>query len=99
MFRCQVQVIIKLAWRLSEQGAAMTILVTGGAGFIGSNFVIDWCDQNEELIINVDKLTYAGNWNNLSSLEGNESHVFVKGDISDYDLLKKLVIWKETFFI
>jgi dTDP-glucose 4,6-dehydratase len=49
----------------------MTILVTGGAGFIGSNFVIDWLDQHDELIINIDKLTYAGNLNNLSSLESN----------------------------
>ena len=56
----------------------MTILVTGGAGFIGSNFVIDWLDQHDEPIINIDKLTYAGNLNNLSSLESNESHVFVK---------------------
>ena len=46
----------------------MTILVTGGAGFIGSNFVIDWLDHHDELIINIDKLTYAGNLNNLSSL-------------------------------
>jgi len=54
----------------------MTILVTGGAGFIGSNFVIDWLDQHDERVINVDKLTYAGNLNNLSSVESNASHVF-----------------------
>ena len=69
----------------------MTILVTGGAGFIGSNFVIDWLDQHHELIVNIDKMTYAGNLNNLRSLEGNESHVTVKGDIGDLALLKKLL--------
>ena len=69
----------------------MTILVTGGAGFIGSNFVIDWLDQNDELIINIDKLTYAGNLNNLTSLERNECHVFVKGDIGDPKLVKNLL--------
>ena len=69
----------------------MTIFVTGGAGFIGSNFVIDWLDQHDELIINIDRLTYAGNLNNLSSLEGNGSHVFVKGDIGDSALLKNLL--------
>ena len=69
----------------------MTILVTGGAGFIGSNFVIDWLNQHDELIINIDKLTYAGNLNNLSSLERNENHVFVAGDIGDATLLKNLL--------
>lgn len=69
----------------------MSIFVTGGAGFIGSNFVIGWLDQHDELIINIDKLTYAGNLNNLSSLEGNEFHVFVKGDIGDTTLLKSLL--------
>lgn len=69
----------------------MAVLVTGGAGFIGSNFVIDWLGQHEEPVINVDKLTYAGNLNNLISLEGNDSHVFVKGDIGDSTLLKNLL--------
>ena len=69
----------------------MTILVTGGAGFIGSNFVVHWFDQHNEPIINIDKLTYAGNLNNLNILESNESHVFVKGDIGDSRLLKNLL--------
>ena len=69
----------------------MSIFVTGGAGFIGSNFVIGWLDQHDELIINIDKLTYAGNLNNLSLLDGNEFHVFVKGDIGDKTLLKSLL--------
>lgn len=69
----------------------MSILVTGGAGFIGSNFVIDWLNQHDELIINLDKLTYAGNLNNISSIQGNENHVFVKGDIDDPALLKVLL--------
>ena len=69
----------------------MTILVTSGAGFIGSNFVIDWLDQHDERVINVDKLTYAGNLNNLSSVESNASHVFVKGDMGDPALLKSLL--------
>jgi len=61
----------------------MTILVTGGAGFIGSNFVIDWLSLHDERVINVDKLTYAGNLNNLSSVDSNASHVFVKGVVFD----------------
>ena len=69
----------------------MTILVTGGAGFIGSNFVLDWLAQNDETLINVDKLTYAGNLQNLASLENNPRHVFVRGDIGDFDLLLKLL--------
>ena len=69
----------------------MTIFVTGGAGFIGSNFVIDWLNQHDELIINIDKLTYAGNLNNLSSLESNQNHVFVAGDIGDATLVENLL--------
>ncbi len=68
----------------------MAIFVTGGAGFIGSNFVIDWLAQYDELVINIDKLTYAGNLTNLSSLKSNKCHVFVKGDICDFELLKNL---------
>lgn len=59
------------------------ILVTGGAGFIGSNFVLDWLAQSDEPVINFDKLTYAGNLNNLASLKGNPRHIFVQGDICD----------------
>ncbi len=61
----------------------MTLLVTGGAGFIGSNFVLEWAAQSDETIINLDKLTYAGNLENLSSLQGQSKHVFIQGDIGD----------------
>lgn len=65
----------------------MTILVTGGAGFIGSNFVLDWLAQGDETVVNLDALTYAGNLENLASLNGNARHVFVKGDICDRALV------------
>jgi dTDP-glucose 4,6-dehydratase len=65
----------------------MTILVTGGAGFIGSNFVLDWLAQSDETVVNLDALTYAGNLENLASLNGNARHVFVKGDICDRALV------------
>ena len=69
----------------------MSILVTGGAGFIGSNFVLDWLGQSDEAIINLDKLTYAGNLENLASLQGDSRHVFVKGDIGDFALVSQLL--------
>lgn len=59
------------------------IFVTGGAGFIGANFVLDWLTQSDEAVLNYDKLTYAGNLNNLASLHNDKRHVFVKGDIND----------------
>lgn len=55
------------------------ILVTGGAGFIGSNFVRQWCARNDEPVLNLDALTYAGNLANLQSLEGNDQHRFEIG--------------------
>ncbi len=58
------------------------ILVTGGAGFIGANFVLDWLAQSDETVINLDILSYAGNRENLASLAGDERHVFVHGDDS-----------------
>lgn len=67
------------------------ILVTGGAGFIGSNFVLDWLAQSEETVINLDALTYAGNRANLASLEGDSRHVFVKGSIADFELVTRLL--------
>lgn len=67
------------------------ILVTGGAGFIGSNFVLDWLAQSDEKIINLDKLTYAGNLQNLSSLTGDSRHFFVQGDIGDIQLVPQLL--------
>ena len=68
----------------------MTILVTGGAGFIGSNFVLDWIAATGEPVVNLDKLTYAGNPANLASLAGDERHRFVRGDIADAPLLERL---------
>lgn len=69
----------------------MTILVTGAAGFIGSNFVLDWLAQSDEPVVNLDKLTYAGNLENLASLQGDSRHTFIKGDIADSDLLNRLL--------
>ncbi|MES2508809.1 MAG: dTDP-glucose 4,6-dehydratase [Pseudomonadota bacterium] len=67
------------------------ILVTGGAGFIGANFVLDWLALNDEPIINIDKLTYAGNRETLDSLQGDARHVFVHGDIGDTTLIANLL--------
>jgi dTDP-glucose 4,6-dehydratase len=69
----------------------MAILITGGAGFIGSNFVHDWLAQSDELIVNLDKLTYAGNLENLASLDGDPRHLFVQGDLCDRALLDRLL--------
>jgi dTDP-glucose 4,6-dehydratase len=67
------------------------ILVTGGAGFIGSNFVLDWLAAGREPVVNLDKLTYAGNRENLRLVEGDQRHVFVQGDIGDQELVGKLL--------
>jgi dTDP-glucose 4,6-dehydratase len=67
------------------------ILVTGGAGFIGSNFVLDWLAADASPLLNLDKLTYAGNLGNLACLNGNPRHIFVKGDISDRALVARLL--------
>ncbi|MDD2109869.1 dTDP-glucose 4,6-dehydratase [Pseudomonas asiatica] len=70
----------------------MTILVTGGAGFIGGNFVLDWLAGNDEPVVNLDKLTYAGNLQTLSSLQDDARHIFVHGDIGDSALVEQLLI-------
>ena len=67
------------------------ILVTGGAGFIGSNFVLDWLEQSDEPVLNLDKLTYAGNLQNLASVAGLAAHQFVQGDIGDFALVRGLL--------
>jgi dTDP-glucose 4,6-dehydratase len=67
------------------------ILVTGGAGFIGANFVLDWLAQSDEAIINLDALTYAGNLQNLASLAADRRHIFVHGDIGDAKLVSSLL--------
>jgi len=69
----------------------MSLLVTGGAGFIGSNFVHTWLAGCDELLINLDKLTYAGNLGNLQSLAQDPRHVFVQGDIADRELVEGLL--------
>lgn len=69
----------------------MSILVTGGAGFIGSNFVLDWLRMCDEPVINLDKLTYAGNLENLASLQDNARHTFVQGDICDRALIDSML--------
>ena len=67
------------------------ILVTGAAGFIGANFVLDWVAQSQEPVVNLDKLTYAGNPENLASLQDNPGHIFVQGDIGDRSLVDRLL--------
>ncbi len=69
----------------------MTILVTGAAGFIGSNFVLDWLEQSNEPVVNLDLLTYAGNLENLKELEGDPRHQFVRGNIGDRSLVANLL--------
>ena len=66
------------------------ILVPGGAGFIGSNFVLDWLESVGEPVVNLDALTYAGNRESLASLDGDARHAFVQGDIGDRALLDRL---------
>jgi dTDP-glucose 4,6-dehydratase len=67
------------------------ILVTGGAGFIGANFVLDWCAAHDEPVVNLDLLTYAGNLGNLAPLAGDPRHLFVRGDIGDRKLVETLL--------
>lgn len=68
----------------------MTIFVTGGAGFIGSNFILHWLAVSTDVIVNIDILTYAGNMQNLSEVINNPRHVFVRGNIADVDLMGAL---------
>ncbi|MDO9103970.1 MAG: dTDP-glucose 4,6-dehydratase [Methylovulum sp.] len=68
-----------------------SILVTGGAGFIGANFVIDWLAQSDAPVINLDSLTYAGNMENLASLQGDARHIFIQGSITDAALVSALL--------
>lgn len=67
------------------------ILVTGGAGFIGANFILDWLDRNDEAVLNLDKLTYAGNAESLAAVENDPRYIFVHGDIGDRRLLAQLL--------
>jgi dTDP-glucose 4,6-dehydratase len=69
----------------------MTIIVTGAAGFIGSNFVLNWFEGQDEKVIALDKLTYAGNLENLKSVEKNKNYEFVQGDIGDSKLISELL--------
>jgi len=68
-----------------------TVLVTGGAGFIGSNFVLNWIGSTPSTVVNLDLLTYAGNRGNLQSIEENPRHIFVRGDIGDAELVGALL--------
>ncbi|MEO9039984.1 MAG: dTDP-glucose 4,6-dehydratase, partial [Gallionella sp.] len=68
------------------------ILVTGGAGFIGSNFVLDWFAQSDEAVVNLDMLTYAGNLENLATLKDDARHIFVHGDIGDASVVGELLV-------
>ena len=85
---------IKLSngFNIGAKKVCMTILVTGGAGFIGSNFVLDWLAQSEVTVVNLDKLTYAGNLRNLDPIKDNPKHFFVHGDIGDSALVATLLV-------
>jgi dTDP-glucose 4,6-dehydratase len=78
-------------WQGSKPESGMSILVTGGAGFIGTNFVSDWIANEGESIVNIDKLTYGGNLRNLDLLRGESRHHFVRGDIADRELIAALL--------
>src|SRR5216684_1477717 len=67
------------------------ILVTGGAGFIGSNFILQWMAEEKSRVLNLDKLTYAGNLHNLQSVESHPRYRFQQGDIGDRDLVRTLL--------
>ena len=69
----------------------MTILVTGGAGFSGANFVLDWIANGDEPVVTLDKHKYAGKLNNIDRVQGNPRHIFVQGDIGDTALLARLL--------
>ena len=73
------------------RGQSKLILVTGGAGFIGSNFILEWLAREQSAAVNLDKLTYAGNLENLASVSGDARHVFVRGDIGDRALVAALL--------
>jgi dTDP-glucose 4,6-dehydratase len=68
-----------------------TIIVTGGAGFIGSNFVLQWLETERTAVVNLDKLTYAGNLRNLESLSGDRRYTFVQGDIAERKLVRQIL--------
>jgi dTDP-glucose 4,6-dehydratase len=80
-----------VAFLNEAKGGKGAVLVTGGAGFIGANFVLDWLALGLGTVVNLDKLTYAGNLDNLASAKGNPQHVFVEGDINDVDLVTRLL--------
>lgn len=69
----------------------MTIFVTGGAGFIGANFVLNWLRTHDEPVVNLDQLTYAGNLENLVEIEGDNRHIFLRGDIGNRALVKRIL--------
>src|SRR5271156_5623949 len=76
--------------KIAARGAD-SILVTGGAGFIGSNFVLDWLAADGGPVVNLDKLTYAGNPANLASVAKDPAYTFVHGDICDAELVAGLL--------
>lgn len=76
-----------------------TIIVTGGAGFIGSNFVLEWLTKSKDVIVNLDLLTYAGNISNLNTMATNPNHIFVKGDIADKGLVSNLFVQHKPWAI
>jgi len=82
---------MSLAEKAEEIACSDSILVTGGAGFIGSNFVLDWLAAGRGAVVNLDKLTYAGNPENLASVEHSEAYTFVQGDICDAELVASLL--------
>ena len=69
----------------------MKVLITGGAGFIGSNLVLDWIAETGGAAVNLDELTYAGNLDNLKRLRGDRRHIFVQGNIGEGDLVRRLL--------